>query len=180
MRASSFRGAGQLIERAAIRWPCGRAATSAVGGAKVRFRPGADLRPSPASCWLAHSVLTRKNACKPTPRRCVANLGVRQMKEATRYLARAVVSLVIFCPLVLWISQLLPQPSNQEFHDFMLVSMGMAFVPFFLVLICIAAALGILAFVSVGIAMILVPKRKVTVLEAWQRKSERDRRRHRM
>jgi len=62
----------------------------------------------------------------------------------------------------------------------MLVSMGMAFVPFFLALICIAAALGVLAFVSVGIAMILVPKRKVTVLEAWQRKNERDRRRHGM
>lgn len=98
------------------------------------------------------------------------------MKESTRYLARTAVSLVIFCPLVLLISQLLPQPSSQEFHDFMLVSMGMAFVPFFLVLICIAAALGVLAFVSVGIAMILVPKRKVTVLEAWQRKNERDRR----
>ncbi|WP_146165868.1 hypothetical protein [Stenotrophomonas panacihumi] len=99
------------------------------------------------------------------------------MKEVTRYLARAAVSLVIFCPLVLWISQLLPKPPNKEFHDFMIVSMGMAFVPFFLALICIAAVLGVLAFVSVGIAMILVPKRKVTVLEAWQRKNERDRRR---
>jgi hypothetical protein len=91
------------------------------------------------------------------------------MKDFTRYLARTAIFLVILGLELLSAAQFIPHFSDKEIHDFMLISMGMAFIPLFLVLIIAAVVFGLFAFVA-GFIATAATRRKVSIGQAWQRK----------
>lgn len=93
------------------------------------------------------------------------------MKNPYRYLVATAVFLLVLATEIFLAIQLMPAVSNKEFHDFMLLSMGFAFVPFLLVLLVAAAMLGIFILIAYGFAAASMLRPKVTIGEIAARKA---------
>ncbi|MGR4896708.1 hypothetical protein ACIPR8_15700 [Stenotrophomonas sp. LARHCG68] len=97
------------------------------------------------------------------------------MKLSGRSFVAVVVFFAVLAAEVLLTLHFLPDYSNKQIHDFMLISMGLAFIPLFALAIAAMALLGLFVAIALTVSYLFVPKKKTTIGEIAARK-DRDRR----
>ena len=100
---------------------------------------------------------------------------IDSMKNIHHYLVATAVFFIVLAGEIFLAALFIPQVSNKEFHDFMLVSMGLAFIPFFVGLLVAVAILGVLVLIAGCCAALFIPRRKVTIGEIAARKAREKR-----
>lgn len=97
------------------------------------------------------------------------------MKLFERFFAAFVVFFAVLATEVLLTLHFLPHYSNKQIHDFMLISMGLAFTPLFALAIAAIALLSLFVAIALTVSCLFVPKKKTTIGDIAARK-DRDRR----
>jgi hypothetical protein len=101
------------------------------------------------------------------------------MSSFRRWCLAVLIFLVVLTAEIAIAIQFLPDVSNKQFDDFMLLSMGLAFFPFFVLLIAAAAVVCIFIAIAAAVASSVLPRRKVTIGEIAARKDWENQRRMR-
>lgn len=96
------------------------------------------------------------------------------MTISPRLVIATVVFLVVLSLELLLIAKIWPDIPYEQVNNFLLISMGLAFIPLILVAGLALAVLGILIFVAFGIASLFVPKKPVTLGEIAARKAAQE------
>lgn len=96
-------------------------------------------------------------------------------KEFFHHPIAATAFLVTLGAELLLVAQIVPDISNQHFHDFMLISMGLGFIPVVVFGMLAIAAFGLLVAIANGVALAFLPVEDPTIGEIAARNSRQRR-----